>query len=159
MPWPDPQTASTDPTPPLHCGLGHSDRLIWIAAVDDGIIKPSRVWWNQTCGTPPDWVAEILDPRKRAWVTDNYCKRPDVMAEIGETLFAVEIKPFASYVALGQAVMYATLATLRTDPHRYVRPLIVTDEADPDILPVLERVPMGMIRVGRQIAARPRYPT
>lgn len=160
MSWPDPADAIDPREIPLHAGLGDKDRLILDAMIDNGFWVPDRIWINQVVGTLPTWINEITSPKHRAWIEATYSKRPDLIAEFSQDLFAVEIKPYASYVALGQSIMYSVLATRKTDPERRVAPWILTDSADPDLRTVLERYPnVRLTELGYFTLPRPSFPT
>lgn len=159
MTWPTFSDSTTDPTPPKHAGLGKADRVIYCTAISAGLIRPTRLWWNQICGTPPDWINEIHDPQRANWIRATYCKRPDIMIEQAGVLITVEIKPYASYVALGQAILYQRLAQRKTEPQRIIRSMILTDLADPDLASTIEPSDPILVQIGERIADRPCRPT
>lgn len=160
MLWPDPAAAIQLRDLPLHVGLGHKDRLILEEFRDRNLWQPDRIWINQVIGNLPTWLGEITDPTRRDWIIATYSKRPDLIAEFGRMIYAVEIKPYASYQALGQATMYAVLAEKKADPPRQFAGWILTDSADPDLRTVLEdRGDPRLTELGHFTLPRPSFPT
>ena len=158
--WPNPDEAIALSEIPLHAGLGQKDRRILDAMIENGFFVADRVWINQVVGNLPTWIDEITDPKQRAWIEATYSKRPDLIADVDGQLWAVELKPYASYVALGQAIMYAVLATIKTDPPRPVISWILTDLADPDLLTLLNlELLIRITELGRFLEPRPSFPT
>lgn len=160
MPWPPPEQAQRDPTPPTHAGLGDKDRRIWNEHLRKQTIVPVRVWWNQVVGSLPEWAQDVQSPTLRAWVEATYRKRPDVVIDNGQTLWVCELKPFASYIALGQALMYSILAAAMPEPIAPIVPAILTDDPDPDLLHVAPNFPaLVIISLGQLLEPRPTFPT
>ena len=159
MPWPAIADSTTDPAPHRGCGLGAADKAIWLAALADGLVKPTRLWWCNPLGQVPDWISDIRDPTTRNWCVQTWSKRPDVICIENGTTLILEIKPYASYVALGQALMYAALAHDQANNQLEVKPTILTDQADPDLLRVLPTTNIRIRQIGRPIADRPTRPT
>ena len=160
MPWPDPARALNPDAIPRRAGLGEKDRRILDELLDAGLFSPERVWINEVVGNLPTWLGEITSPAHRRWIIATYSKRPDLIAEDDGSLYAVEIKPYASYQSLGQSIMYGVLATIKTDPDRQVRPWILTDTADPDLKTVLEVIDgPRLTELGRFTLPRPSFPT
>lgn len=153
--WPDPIQADTNPRPPLHCGLGQADRTILEAHLDAGTIRPELIWWNQIVGTIPHWAAEIADPRRREWIERAYCKRPDIVWFEAEAIHVAEIKPYASYVAYGQACIYGRLAAARLWPPRELRVWIITDVPDPDLVACLTPDCPRILELDEHVVPRP----
>ncbi len=152
--WPNPHFASEDPMPPTHAGLGAADRLIWCEAIRLKLIQPDRVWWNLTVGHVPDWFADVHDAKRRAWIAKSYCKRPDVIWESNGVLILGEIKPYASYVAFGQAVQYRRQAIKLLDPDRPLVSAIITDLADPDLAIEHDLDQIRLIQIGERLVER-----
>lgn len=60
-------------------------------------------------------------------------KRIDVVCKVGGGYWVVEIKPFASMLAVGQALCYTRLFTSAFYPDGDVFPVVVCDSADEDL--------------------------
>lgn len=157
--WPDPAQARDTPNPPARPGLGKKDRAIWDWLIDHQQVPGVRWWWNQVVGQEPPWLKDVDNPNLERWARATYLKRPDVIYEAHGSLWAAEIKPYASYVALGQAILYARLAEHLTDPPRRVLPVLITDAPDPDLLSVLELGDPALIQIGHLLEERPAFPT
>ncbi len=159
MPFPDPDEAIDVNEIPPKPGLGDKDRAILEAMIENGFIRPDQMWFNQVVGTVDPEMLERTPENLKEWFVRTYSKRPDVMFTENGTLFAAEVKPFASYVALGQALMYRHWANVKADPARLIVPLILTDIPDPDLLPVAADSGVDIRQLGVFLEDRPRFPT
>lgn len=159
MPWPAYANATTETTVHRGCGLGQADRLIWSRAIERGLIHPAYLWWCEPLGNVPAWVHEIPDPVRRNWCVQTWSKRPDVIYLEGDAYRIVEIKPYASYVALGQAIVYGALAAARNTSGKPTWPTILTDQPDPDIVAAANAHGVNIIELGEPLADRPTRPT
>ena len=65
-------------------------------------------------------------------------KRIDVVARVGSGLWVVEIKPFASMLALGQVLGYTRLFVEEYRPEEEVRSVVVCDRIDEDLIDEFE---------------------
>lgn len=158
-PWPDPTDALTTTGIPKHCGLGRLDKEIWQAHIIAGSITFDRAWFNLVVGTLPTWAPTLTDTSTRNWVETAYCKRPDVIWESDGELWLAEIKPYASYCALGQTLLYGACARNKLSPHRDLRLAIITDQADPDLLEVTALDDITLFELDKPIGPRPHGPT
>ncbi len=160
MPWPEPQDAIPLDSIPPKDGLGPKDRTILDHFIRLGLIPGLRVWINQVVGNLPDWHVNITDPVRHEWVVRTYSKRPDLVIDSGQNLWIVEIKPYASYVALGQSLMYAELASLKPEPIHEPIPVILTDIADRDLVTAARAHPdLTIFELGFFSQDRPKFPT
>lgn len=159
MPFPDPADAVTVLEIPPKPGLGEKDRAILEAMLENGFIRPERMWFNLPVGNLDRTLQAQLPENLRDWYERTYSKRPDVIYEQGGALFAAEVKPYASYNALGQALLYQFHASLKTDPARPVQPIILTDLPDPDLVPVAAIHAVEIVQLGFFIEGRPSFPT
>mgnify|MGYP001572633266 CR=1 FL=1 len=157
--WPGRYPCCEPGRPPNHCGLGQADRLILTAHLEAGIIMPEKIWYNTLVGEPPTWIDGIPDGTRRNWVIATYCKRPDVVWLANGLLYVAEIKPYASYIAFGQATQYARLARrLATNPNA-VRAAILTDRADPDLILFNDGIDPILYELGYELCTRPERAT
>lgn len=159
MPFPDPDEAITVPELPPRPGLGEKDEAILRAMIKNGFVVPQRMWFNQVVGNFDRRVRDALPENLREWFERTYSKRPDVILEEGNILFVVEVKPYASYVALGQALMYRHLTAVKLDPPRLVQALVLTDIPDDDFVPVAAMNAVEFRQLGEFLEPRPRFAT
>ena len=124
------------------------DTVIWRRFISNGDYLPDVVWYDVRVGdmgilpdNPPDWMT------KMAWHLLR--KRIDVVGKVGFTFWIIEVKPRASYEAFGQVVYYSYAFEREYTPGGEVVPVIVTDQVDPDILPLCSEVGVVVIEVGR----------
>ena len=159
MPFPDPNHAVEGTVLPPRPGLGKKDRAILDAMIANGFVVWDRAWYNQAVGNLDRGAQAALPPNLQDWFELTYSKRPDVIYEHDGELFAAEVKPWASYVALGQALMYRHFATEKTNPTRQVKALILTDVADPDLLPVAAKLGIEVRQLTFFLEPRPTFQT
>lgn len=159
MPFPDPQDAITGPEIPPRAGLGEKDRRILEAMIENGFVRPQKMWFNQVVGNFDTLVRDSLPPNLREWFELTYSKRPDIILEEAGLLFVVEVKPYAGYVALGQSLMYLYHARLKLDPVRPLTALVLTDIPDPDFVPVAASQGVEFRQLGEFLEPRPRFAT
>ena len=159
MPFPDPDEAIEGTEIPQKSGMGDKDLKILKAMIENGFIRPEQMWFNQVVGqVDPEMLARTPQNLKE-WFVRTYSKRPDVMFTESGQLFAAEVKPFASYVALGQALMYRFWANIKADPPRLIIPIILTDIPDPDLIPVAAERGVDIRQLGMFLEDRPRFQT
>jgi len=85
--------------------------------------------------------------------------RPDVILDIGDGLWICEIKPYAGYVAYGQAIQYARLADRIIGHSKACVPVIITDVPNPDLIIHEDGDDPMLIYLDNQIVPRPSRPT
>lgn len=139
--------------------MGAKDRLILQAMLDNGFVNPERMWFNEVVGNFDAAVRDALPENLREWFERTYSKRPDVILEENGILFVVEVKPYASYVALGQALLYLHHTAVKLDPPRLVQPLVLTDVVDPDFVPVAAIHAVEFRQLGEFVEPRPSFET
>lgn len=159
MPFPDPDEAIEGTEIPPKPGLGEKDRKILEAMITNGFIHPEQMWFNQVVGQIDQAMLDRTPENLKEWFIRTYSKRPDVMFTEDGELFAAEVKPFASYVALGQALMYRHWANVKADPPRLIVALILTDIPDPDLIPVAAVNGVEIRQLGEFIEDRPTFQT
>lgn len=159
MPFPDPDDAITGPELPPKPGLGNKDRKILEAMIKNGFIRPEQMWFNQVVGQVDQAMLDRTPENLKEWFVRTYSKRPDVMFTENGILYAAEVKPFASYVALGQALMYRHWANIKADPQRLIVAIILTDIPDPDLIPVAADNGVDIRQLGVFLEPRPTFQT
>ncbi len=109
------------------------DTGVWtkFLKTDSGLIK--ELWYDVKVGQPVllPVGASDLERRIAAGVTR---KRIDVVCAVGGGIWVVEIKPYASMLAMGQVLTYVRLFTLEYSVPGQIVPVIVCDDFDDDLL-------------------------
>ena len=117
-------------------GLQAGDAAVLRHALDNGTIRPDRMWLNVPVGNPPHWS---LDPRLAPFayrLRTIYQRRIDLVIQQDDQLTAIELKPLGSPTALGQALVYRELANLDAGDAVDVSAAILCDVLQPDIAPI-----------------------
>lgn len=109
------------------------DIEVWSKYLAAPIAPIKKVWYDVHVGGAvpvPAGGGEMLQ-RISAGLTR---KRIDVIAQVGGGFWVVEIKPFASMLALGQVISYTRLFLQEYSVDGEVWPVIVCDAVDDDLL-------------------------
>ncbi len=109
------------------------DIAVWSKYLADPISPIKQVWYDLHVGRPvavPAAGGEMLQ-KISAGLTR---KRIDAVAQVGGGYWVIEIKPFASMLALGQVISYTRLFIEEYRPDGETWPVIVCDVADEDLL-------------------------
>ncbi len=122
------------------------DTEIWSAYLADPVAPIKRVWYDVHVGQamPLPVGADALDKRIAAGVSR---KRIDVVASVGGGYWVVEIKPFGSMLALGQAISYSRLFVRDYKPDGEVWPVVICSEVDADLIDDFEAAGVVLIKV------------
>lgn len=111
------------------------DVRVWSRFLESGIVALDGVWYDVRVGEElalgPD-SPEFLRRVSRG-VTR---KRIDVVAQSRGEVWVIEVKPFGSYVALGQVLTYRRLFMEEYEPSLPVRGVVVCENLDDDVGPV-----------------------
>ena len=159
MPFPDPADAFEGTQIPNKPGLGEKDRAILDAMIENGFIVPEMMWFNQPVGNLDPTVQAVVPLNLRTWFALTYSKRPDIIMVEQGVHFVVEVKPYASYKAFGQVLMYQHHLTVKADPARPFTPLILTDIPDQDLVPLAAQFGVEIRQLGRFLEDRPTFQT
>lgn len=87
-------------------------------------------------GSVPYWQASEVEWRRDLELEALYRKRIDLVFQDDEAWWIVEVKPRASYVALGQVLFYTWHARREYRELALARSMILTDRADDDLPPL-----------------------
>jgi len=114
--------------------MSSEDTDLWTRFIRDAPDWGSLVWYDFPVGSIPNGIAA-----EAAHIGDNYgvktySKRVDVVAPIGNVVYVIELKPHASAIALGQALLYSHCIRTVIGPGVRAAGMIITDHADPDLL-------------------------
>lgn len=123
------------------------DLAIWRKFIVNGKFLPDKVWYDVRVGNAvtlgddePEWMVRMNQQLTR--------KRIDVVGKVGLDFWVIELKPEAGYDAFGQVVYYAYDFQREYAKGASVVPVIVTDFADPDVLPVCSQAGVLVLEVG-----------
>lgn len=132
--WPQLQHETPREHRTRHPGLGMEDSLILNTAIDQNVLPPGKLYVNvhvgpYAPGLAPDDLGPIYAP-----IAENYRRRCDLVLLADDVAYFTEIKPAASYMAVGQAKFYADVASADAPPGISLRAAVLTDAPDPEIL-------------------------
>ena len=134
MIWPNAHEITNGHTPAKCRGLGPEDRELLAGHIAQDDLPPGRLWVDCHVGPIPDFPPDAPDSLKRT--LPNYQRRIDLIIDDGTYAHICELKPAASFVAFGQTLYYTSLITRHLTTHCWLYPTIITDAADPDIIPL-----------------------
>lgn len=122
------------------------DTEVWSKYLADPVHPITEVWYDVHVGAPVPGVkpGDELGMRIASGITR---KRIDVVARVGGGFWVIEIKPFASMLALGQALSYTRLFFEEYRPVEEVLPVVVCDAVDDDLLDEFEALGVIVIEV------------
>lgn len=108
------------------------DNEVWSKFLEQNFERLTEVWYDVRVGQPVDLDGDASDMEKKiaAGLTR---KRIDVVAVSGGNYWVIEVKPYASMLALGQVISYARLFALQYEVRGRVIPVIVCDSVDVDL--------------------------
>lgn len=109
------------------------DNEVWSRFLEQNFEKMQEVWYDVRVGQPValDAAASDMEKKIAAGLTR---KRIDVVAFADGNYWVIEVKPYASMLALGQVISYARLFALQYDIRGRVIPVIVCDTVDADLI-------------------------
>lgn len=122
------------------------DTGVWSAYLADPIVPIKEVWYDVHVGKAvvPVQKADLLGARIAAGISR---KRIDVVCRVGGGYWVVEIKPFGSMLALGQALSYTRLFIVEYAPPGEVWSVVVCNEVDADLIDEFEAAGVAVITV------------
>jgi hypothetical protein len=109
------------------------DTSVWTKFLKTDAHRIKEVWYDIRVGMPVfvGVGADDVDRRIAAGLTR---KRIDVVCQVGEGFWVVEVKPYASMLALGQVLTYVRLLREEYSVPGEVIPVIVCDNHDEDMV-------------------------
>lgn len=122
------------------------DTEIWSAYLAAPIAPIKKVWYDVHVGQGmllPVGASDI-DKRIAAGISR---KRIDAVCAVGGGYWVVEIKPFGSMLALGQAISYSRLFIRDYEPDGEVWPVVICSEVDADLVDDFEAEGVALIKV------------
>ncbi len=123
------------------------DTAVWSRYLADPIAPIKEVWYDVHVGRGMSLPvgAPDIDKRIAAGISR---KRIDAVASVGGGYWVVEVKPFGSMLALGQALSYTRLFIEEYRPDGEVWPVVVCYSVDPDLIDEFEAAGVAVIEVG-----------
>lgn len=109
------------------------DNAVWSKFLEQNFERLTEVWYDVRVGQPVKTADDASDMEKKiaAGLTR---KRIDVVAISGGHYWVIEVKPYASMLAMGQIISYARLFALQYEVRGRVIPVIVCDAIDEDLV-------------------------
>ena len=92
-------------------------------------------------------VGELADETTQRIALGVGRKRIDVICQVGGGYWVVELKPFGSMLALGQAISYSRLFVRDYVPDGEVWPVVICSEVDADLIDDFEAAGVVLIKV------------
>ncbi len=131
---------------PFYPHMMAQDIEVWSLYLVDPVVPIKEVWYDVHVGGPVEVAGgpEELLPRIAAGLTR---KRIDVVAAVGGGYWVVEVKPFGSMLALGQVISYHRLFVSEYRPDGETFPVIICENADPDLLDEFEAAGVLVVTV------------
>lgn len=117
----------------------NEDRDIWTKFLETNEYEIQRVWYDVHCGlgVPVKTEASMMEYKISQGVTR---KRIDVVCNVKNEIWIIEIKPHANMGALGQIITYERLFRAEYKNNLPIRPVILCWTVDPDILDSIEQI-------------------
>lgn len=109
------------------------DTGVWTKFLKTDAFRVKELWYDVRVGMAVSLPVGASDRDKRiaAGLTR---KRIDVICLVGGGYWVVEIKPYASMLAVGQVISYTRLFALEYSVPGQIIPVIVCDAYDEDLL-------------------------
>lgn len=120
------------------------DTEVWSKYLADPVRSIAELWYDVHVGRPVllPVGADDIDKRIARGITR---KRIDVICRVDSVLWVVEIKPYASMLALGQVLSYTRMFIEEFRPKEDVASVIVCDAVDVDLLDEFEALEVMVI--------------
>jgi len=120
------------------------DTEVWSKYLSAPIVPIKAVWYDVRVGKPVQLPggASQMELQIAAGLTR---KRIDVIAAVGSGFWVIEVKPFASMLALGQIISYRHLFVQEYTVDGDVWPVVVCDAADEDLVDEFEMLGVALI--------------
>lgn len=115
------------------------DSAVWRTYLGGGPAAFEAVWYDIHVGTAmpmPDnaepWMKKVVDGVSR--------KRIDVVADLGNWFWIIELKPICGMAAIGQAVTYVDLFERELAEGKSCIPVVICDQVEEDVQATAERL-------------------
>ena len=127
-------------------GMLAQDRIVWTAMLTEFPTLFARVAYNVHVGTS-SLAAPGQTPMEIAIAQGVGRKRIDVVADTGQAIWIIEVKPYGNHTALGQVQLYADLFERDYEPALPLEPVLIVASHDPDLMPLAERLRIRVMDV------------
>ncbi|GAI16066.1 unnamed protein product [marine sediment metagenome] len=109
------------------------DNAVWGRFLTTDAYRIKEVWYDVRVGQPVLLAVGASDMERRiaAGLTR---KRIDCVCRVGEGFWVVEVKPYASMLAVGQVISYVRLFEIEYPDAIPAIPVIVCDTLDADLI-------------------------
>lgn len=109
------------------------DTQVWTKFLRTDAHRIKEVWYDVRVGMPVflGMAASDVEKRIAAGLTR---KRIDAVCQVGGGFWVVEVKPYASMLAIGQVLTYVRLFSAEYTVYGEVIPVIVCDNYDEDLV-------------------------
>ena len=124
--------------------MGPHDTRVWNAALRLGLVKFDRLEYDVRLGGKGADLVDKEHIHRAMWDT-LLRKRVDVIGWQGKQVWVVEVKPVASFAALGQCIGYRDLWKRERPGVCEPRAMCVCAIADPDLLKTFERAAVRVV--------------
>jgi len=109
------------------------DNAVWTKFMQTDAFRLKEVWYDVRVGQAVLLPVGASDMERR--IADGLTrKRIDVVCSVGGGFWVVEVKPYASMLAVGQVISYARLFALQYTVTGQIIPVIVCDSFDEDLV-------------------------
>lgn len=122
------------------------DTAVWSAYLAAPVAPIKKVWYDVHVGQGMPLPVGASDIVKRIAAGVSR-KRIDVVASVGGGYWVIELKPFGSMLALGQAISYSRLFIRDYKPDGEVWPVVICSEVDTDLIDDFEASGVVLIKV------------
>lgn len=109
------------------------DTVVWSKYLAHPVAEIKEVWYDVHVGKGMEVAADAESWQKRMAAGVSR-KRIDAVCQVGGGFWVVEIKPFASFLALGQVLAYTRLFIIEYRPAGQTWPVVVCDHIDGDMV-------------------------
>lgn len=122
------------------------DIAVWTEYLQDPVAPIKQVWYDVHVGRGME-VTKNAGTLELSVASGVSRKRIDVVCQVGGGYWVVEVKPFGSYLAMGQVLNYARLFAAGYEVDGEIVPVIICAAVDPDILDDIEALGVAVIKV------------
>ena len=111
----------------------YEDNHIWTKFLKTDAARIQELWYDVRVGQPV-YLGETASEMELKIAGGLTRKRIDVICRVNGDYWVVEVKPWASMLAVGQVITYARLFALGYNVTARVIPVIVCDALDEDLI-------------------------
>lgn len=109
------------------------DTAVWTKFLDSKVVPIKEVWYDVRVGQSV-FLTEGAGDMERKIAAGLTRKRIDVVAAVEDSLWVIEVKPYANMYALGQIQTYVYLFEQEYVTPETVQGVIVCDDYDIDLI-------------------------